>query len=227
LVAKAFVPVLLGASKASPCCHAGIRHAPARQTHTLGDRRCAPCRTLGALHLSGMGEQRAMRRGGRARQGVPEDVGFDIEVKLATPDNLAATPAAEVERMVAPILAAVRSPAHAAPCAPMHPAHTHPSAARSPRAPLGCAGRAPPARRASSPQAGAVLSCLHDMRRLWCPMAAGGINRLWHERAAGARAEGFRVRFGGAAQVERGAARSRRAIFFSSFDPDVCRCAAL
>jgi len=73
-----------------------------------------------------------MRRGGRARQGVPEAVGFDIEVKLATPDDLAATPAAEVERMVAPILAAVRSPAHAAPSAPPHPTTPVPAAARSP-----------------------------------------------------------------------------------------------
>ncbi|KAK9830606.1 hypothetical protein WJX81_004355, partial [Elliptochloris bilobata] len=40
-------------------------------------------------------------------KGVPESVGFDIEVKMTTPDNLPAAPAAEVERMVSAILATV------------------------------------------------------------------------------------------------------------------------
>lgn len=43
-----------------------------------------------------------------AHQGVPESVGFDIEVKMTTPDNLPAAPAAEVERMVSAILDTVR-----------------------------------------------------------------------------------------------------------------------
>jgi glycerophosphodiester phosphodiesterase len=37
-------------------------------------------------------------------EGLPPELGFNIEVKMATPDSLAVTPAAEVERMVAPIL---------------------------------------------------------------------------------------------------------------------------
>ncbi|KAI8464758.1 MAG: PLC-like phosphodiesterase [Monoraphidium minutum] len=37
---------------------------------------------------------------------LPPGVGFDIEVKMATPDELAVTPPSEVERVVAPILAA-------------------------------------------------------------------------------------------------------------------------
>jgi len=43
-----------------------------------------------------------------AHQGVPESVGFDIEVKMTTPDNLPAAPTAEVERMVSAILDTVR-----------------------------------------------------------------------------------------------------------------------
>lgn len=35
---------------------------------------------------------------------MQEHVGFDIEVKMATPDDLAETHAEEIERMVAPIL---------------------------------------------------------------------------------------------------------------------------
>ncbi|KAI8473547.1 MAG: PLC-like phosphodiesterase [Monoraphidium minutum] len=38
---------------------------------------------------------------------LPPGVGFDIEVKMATPDTLAVTPPEEVERVIAPILAAV------------------------------------------------------------------------------------------------------------------------
>ena len=38
---------------------------------------------------------------------LPPSVGFDIEVKMATPDDLAVTPPGEVERVVAPVLAAV------------------------------------------------------------------------------------------------------------------------
>ena len=52
------------------------------------------------------------------RQGVPESVGFDIEVKMTTPDDLAATPAAEVERMVSATLAMVRPRALTARCRP-------------------------------------------------------------------------------------------------------------
>jgi glycerophosphodiester phosphodiesterase len=35
---------------------------------------------------------------------VPAEVGFDIEVKMATPDTLARTPATEIDRMLGPIL---------------------------------------------------------------------------------------------------------------------------
>ncbi len=42
-------------------------------------------------------------------QGVDRSVGFDIEVKMATPPELAVTPPQEIERMVAPILEAVQS----------------------------------------------------------------------------------------------------------------------
>ena len=42
-------------------------------------------------------------------QGVDQSVGFDIEVKMATPPELAVTPPQEVERMVAPILEAVQA----------------------------------------------------------------------------------------------------------------------
>ena len=42
-------------------------------------------------------------------QGVDQSVGFDIEVKMATPPELAITPPQEVERMVTPILEAVQS----------------------------------------------------------------------------------------------------------------------
>lgn len=38
---------------------------------------------------------------------MPAGVGFDIEVKMATPDHVAVTPAAEVDRVVGPILAAL------------------------------------------------------------------------------------------------------------------------
>jgi glycerophosphodiester phosphodiesterase len=37
-------------------------------------------------------------------EGLPPELGFNIEVKMATPDSMAVTPAAEVERMVGPIL---------------------------------------------------------------------------------------------------------------------------
>ncbi len=132
-MAEAFVTVLWGASKVFPCSRVGVRHAPAMQSSRLGDGRWTPRRTLGALYLSDVGKQRASRPGGCARQGVSEAVGFDIEVKLATPDDLAATPAAEVERMVAPILAAVRAPAHAATLLRQHTLPTPiPAASRSP-----------------------------------------------------------------------------------------------
>jgi glycerophosphodiester phosphodiesterase len=42
-------------------------------------------------------------------QGVDPSIGFDIEVKMATPPDLAVTPGQEVERMVAPILATVQA----------------------------------------------------------------------------------------------------------------------
>ena len=42
-------------------------------------------------------------------QGVDQSVGFDIEVKMATPPGLAVTPQQEVERMVTPILEAVQA----------------------------------------------------------------------------------------------------------------------
>ena len=42
-------------------------------------------------------------------QGVDSSIGFDIEVKMATPPNLAVTPGQEVERLVAPILATVQA----------------------------------------------------------------------------------------------------------------------
>ena len=38
-------------------------------------------------------------------QGVPEGIGFDIEVKMATPADQPQTSPEELERMVAPILA--------------------------------------------------------------------------------------------------------------------------
>ena len=44
-----------------------------------------------------------------APQGVDPSIGFDIEVKMATPPDLAATPPREIERMVAPILATVKA----------------------------------------------------------------------------------------------------------------------
>lgn len=42
-------------------------------------------------------------------QAVDPSVGFDIEVKMATPPELAVTPAQEVDRMVGPILQAVQA----------------------------------------------------------------------------------------------------------------------
>ncbi len=42
-------------------------------------------------------------------QAVDPSVGFDIEVKMATPPELAVTPPQEVERMVTPILEAVQA----------------------------------------------------------------------------------------------------------------------
>ena len=42
-------------------------------------------------------------------QGVDHSLGFDIEVKMATPAELAVTPPQEVERMVGPILKAVEA----------------------------------------------------------------------------------------------------------------------
>ena len=42
-------------------------------------------------------------------QGVDHSVGFDIEVKMAMPAELAVTPPQEVERMVRPILKAVEA----------------------------------------------------------------------------------------------------------------------
>lgn len=42
-------------------------------------------------------------------QGVDQSVGFDIEVKMATPPEVAVTPPQEVERMVTPILEAVQA----------------------------------------------------------------------------------------------------------------------
>ena len=42
-------------------------------------------------------------------QAVDLSVGFDIEVKMATPPELAVTPPQEVERMVTPILEAVQA----------------------------------------------------------------------------------------------------------------------
>lgn len=39
--------------------------------------------------------------------GIPPSVAFDLEVKMAVPDDVAVTPAAEVDRMVSAILAAV------------------------------------------------------------------------------------------------------------------------
>jgi hypothetical protein len=42
-------------------------------------------------------------------QAVDASVGFDIEVKMATPPELAVTPQAEVDRMVVPILQAIQS----------------------------------------------------------------------------------------------------------------------
>ena len=57
------------------------------------------------------------------RQGVPESVSFDIEVKMTTPDDLAATPAAEVERMVSATLAIVRPSTLTAHCRRRHLRH--------------------------------------------------------------------------------------------------------
>ena len=42
-------------------------------------------------------------------QGVDHSLGFDIEVKMATPTELAVTPPQEVERMVGPVLKAVEA----------------------------------------------------------------------------------------------------------------------
>ncbi|CAL5218465.1 g148 [Coccomyxa viridis] len=42
-------------------------------------------------------------------KGVDQSVGFDIEVKMATPPELAVTPPQEIERMVTPILEAVQA----------------------------------------------------------------------------------------------------------------------
>lgn len=47
-------------------------------------------------------------------------MGFDIEVKMTTPDDLAATPAAEVERMVSASLAIVRPSTLSAHCRRRH-----------------------------------------------------------------------------------------------------------
>jgi glycerophosphodiester phosphodiesterase len=42
-------------------------------------------------------------------QAVDPSIGFDIEVKMATPPDLAVTPPQEVDRMLGPILQAVQA----------------------------------------------------------------------------------------------------------------------